>query len=261
MKTRVICFANNKGGSGKSTACSNIAYSLSLQGKKVLMIDGDMQMNLTLAFFDEAKAFAYATEGKNIYECIHRQDKIDHYIVPTEYEGLDMVCASSLLSGIEYELFTKWQREKIMQRALENILNQEIYDYICIDAPPTLGGWVMNLLCASTDLIIPVEASPWGLFGLANMFEFLNEVRQIQPDLSLMGIMMTKVNLRKNYYKQTRESLEDMEGVYVFKTPIRIDSEIEWAQEHSMPVLAYKKSARSGQEFLELTREILEIGE
>ena len=261
METKIICFANNKGGSGKSTACSNIGYSLWALGKKVLLIDADMQMNLSLAFFSEEIAMEYATSGKNIYTCIHKQDKIDGYIVPTEYEELDIVCSSSLLSGIEYELFTKWQRETIFKRSIASLVESEKYDYICIDAPPTLGGWVMNLLCGATDLIIPVEASPWGLFGLANMFDFCQEVRNISPNLNLMGIMMTKVNLRKNYYKQTRESLEEMEGVRIFTTPIRIDSEIEWAQEHSMPVMAYKKTARSAGEYMALTKEILGIGE
>ena len=73
-----------------------------------------------------------------------------------------------------------------------------LYDYILIDAPPTLGGWVMNILCASDRVIIPVEASPWGMFGLANMFEFLQEVRGIAPELEVMGVVVTKVDTRRS---------------------------------------------------------------
>lgn len=105
---------------------------------------------------------------------------------------LDLIPSSTLMSSIEYELFTKWQREFILRKCLTQIKESGAYDYILIDAPPTLGGWVMNILCASDEIIIPVESTPWGLFGLGNMFEFLEEVRQITPDLKLGGIVITK---------------------------------------------------------------------
>ena len=91
--TKVICFANNKGGSGKSTTCSNVGYAMSAMGKKVLMIDGDMQMNLTLSFFDEETALEYAKNGKNLYTAMREQKDLYDFIVPTEYEGLDILHA------------------------------------------------------------------------------------------------------------------------------------------------------------------------
>ena len=239
-KTRVICFANNKGGSGKSTTCSNVGYGLTQLGRKVLLIDGDMQLNLSL----------------NLYEGIRRQDDLKDYIVRTEYENLDLIPSSTLMSSIEYELFTKWQREYILKKGLKSILDSEVYDYVLIDAPPTLGGWVMNILCASDEIIIPVEASPWGLFGLGNMFEFLEQVKEIAPDLKLGGIVITKVDTRKNYFKQTLETLRELDDVKVFHTYIRVDSGIEWSQDNNAPVMAYKKSSRSAKEYMELTREI-----
>ena len=160
------------------------------------------------------------------------------------------------MSSIEYELFTKWQREFILKKCLQSIKESGAYDYILIDAPPTLGGWVMNILVASDGLIIPVEASPWGLFGLANMFEFLSAVQQISPELKLLGIAVTKVDTRKNYFKQTIETLKELDDVYVFENFIRVDSSIEWAQDNSVPVIAYKKSSRSAKEYMELTKEI-----
>ena len=102
-----------------------------------------------------------------------------------------------------HELFTKWQREYILKKCMANIVSSGAYDYILIDAPPTLGGWVMNILCASDAVIIPVESSPWGMFGLANMFEFLGEVRQIAPNLETGGVVITKVDTRKSYFRQT----------------------------------------------------------
>lgn len=257
--TTVICFANNKGGSGKSTTCSNVGYGLTLLGKKVLLIDGDMQMNLSLSLFDEDKVLEYAQNGINIYEGIRKQDDLTDYIVHTPYENLDLIPSSTLMSSIEYELFTKWQREFILRKGLSKICDSKEYDYILIDAPPTLGGWVMNILCASNQLIIPVEASPWGLFGLGNMFEFLDEVKQIAPELDLGGILITKVDTRKNYFKQTLETLKELEDVHVFDTYIRVDSGIEWSQDNNAPVLAYKKSSRSAKEYMALVNEIVEM--
>ena len=210
-KTKVICFANNKGGSGKSTTCSNVGYGLTQLGRKVLLIDGDMQLNLSLSLFDEDTVLGFAQGGKNIYEGIRRQDDLTDYIVHTAYENLDLIPSSTLMSSIEYELFTKWQREYILKKGLKSVIDSGVYDYILIDAPPTLGGWVMNILCASDEIIIPVEASPWGLFGLGNMFEFLEQVKEITPELKLGGILITKVDTRKNYFKQTLETLKEME--------------------------------------------------
>ncbi|MCU6747031.1 AAA family ATPase [Faecalicatena acetigenes] len=256
-KTKVICFANNKGGSGKSTTCSNVGYGMTELGKKVLLVDGDMQMNLSLSLFDEEKVLAFAQSSRNLYEGIKKQDDLTEYIVQSPYKNLDLIPSSTLMSSIEYELFTKWQREYILKKSMKNIVGSGVYDYILIDAPPTLGGWVMNILCASDEVILPVESTPWGLFGLGNMFEFLEEVRQIAPELKLGGIVITKVDTRKNYFKQTLETLKELDKVRVFDTYIRVDSAVEWSQDNNTPVIAYRKSSRSAGEYMELAKEII----
>ena len=257
-QTKTICFANNKGGSGKSTTCSNVGYAMSAMGKRVLLIDGDMQMNLTLSFFDEETALEYAKNGKNLYTAIKGQKELTPYIRHTAYEGLDLIPSSILMSGIEVDLFTMWQREFILKQGLAKIRESGEYDYILIDAPPTLGCWVMNIMCASDYLIIPVEASPWGLFGLANLFEFYEKLERIAPDLKIMGVVVTKANERKNQFKQAIEVLGSLENVRLFDTYIRVDSAIEWSQENSLPVMAYKKTSRAAQEYLTLSKEVME---
>lgn len=261
MKTQVICFANNKGGSGKSTTCANVGYALTRLGKKVLLIDGDMQLNLSLSFFSEEDVLKFAQSEENLYYAIKNQKELKNYIISTPYENLDMIPSSTLMSSIEYELFTKWQREFILKKGITSIKESEEYDYILIDTPPTLGGWVMNILCASDGIVIPVEASPWGLFGLGNMFEFLEEVKQVATDLKVLGIAVTKVDTRKSYFKQTIDSLKNLEEVPVFETYIRVDSNVEWSQDNNMPIMAYKKGSRSAQEYMLLTEEILKLTE
>lgn len=254
-KTVTIAFANNKGGSGKTTTCANVGYSLSVLGRKVLLIDGDMQMNLTLSFFEEEAVLRFAAGEKNLYTAMKAEADLSEYVVPTPYENLDLIPSSMLMSGIEYELFARTERERILTKCLANLKRKAEYDYILIDAPPTLGGWVMNILCASDYCILPVEASPWGLFGVANMFEFLEHVKEQAPDLTLLGVAITKMDARKNYGRQTLEVLRNYEEVNVFNSIIRVDSEVEWAQDNSKPVQAYKKSARSAGEYMELAKE------
>lgn len=258
-ETITICFTNNKGGSGKSTTCSNLGAAIAQTGKKVLLVDGDMQLNLSLAFFSEDWVLEHAAGEKNLYYGIKKQEDLTDYVVHTPYENLDLIPSSTLMSSIEYELFTKWQREFILRKCLQKIKESGMYDYILIDAPPTLGGWVMNILCASDKVIIPVEASPWGMFGLANMFEFLNEVRQISPDLEIAGIAVTKVDTRKNYYKQTMETLHELEDIHVFEQIIRVDSSVEWSQDNSIPVVEYKRSSRSAKEYTKLAEEVMKL--
>ena len=258
MKTVTIAFANNKGGSGKSTTCANVGYSMVAEGKKVLLIDGDMQMNLTLSYFDEDTSLGFAESGENLYTAMKEQKELTPYIRHTAYEGLDLIPSSILMSGIEIDLFTMWQREFVLRTGLAKIKEAGTYDYILIDAPPTLGCWVMNIMCASDYLIIPVEASPWGLFGIGNLFEFYEKVQKLAPDLSVMGIVVTKANERKNYFKQAREILGGLDNVRLFDTYIRIDSTIEWSQENSLPVMAYKKASRAAQEYLALAKEVME---
>lgn len=257
-KTKVIAFANNKGGSGKTTTCSNVGCAMALEGYKVLMIDGDMQMNLTISYFDEEKALEFAQENKTIYTAVKEEKDVSDFISHTDIEGLDIVPSSSLMSSIEFELFSKWQRETVLSKCLQKVCASGYYDYVLIDAPPTLGGWVMNVMCAADYLIIPVEASPWGLFGLANMFEFCNQVQRISPKLEILGIAITKADERKKYFKQTLETLQSLEGVHLFETYIRVDSAVEWAQDSSRPVVDFKKTSRSATEYIKLTKEIID---
>ena len=131
-KTVTICFANNKGGSGKSTTCSNVGAVMAKAGKRVLMIDGDMQLNLSLSLFSEDKVLEMAGSEKNLYHAIKKQEDLTDYIVKTAYENLDMIPSSTLMSSIEYELFTKRQREFVFRKCLQKIKDSGVYDYILI---------------------------------------------------------------------------------------------------------------------------------
>jgi chromosome partitioning protein len=116
-------------------------------------------------------------------------------------------------------------------------------------------------MCESDYVVIPVEASPWGLFGLANMFDFCNQAKTIAPKLEVLGIAVTKADERKKYFKQTMEILGSMEGARLFENYIRVDSAVEWAQDNSQPVVTFKKNSRSAKEYIELTKEIMKYAD
>ena len=245
---KIICVSNQKGGVGKTTTTNALAMGLRHKGYRVLCVDFDPQGNLSFSL----RADNRVELQNSIYQVLKGELKAVQAIQHTELA--DVITSNMMLSGIELE-FTGKGREFLLSSALKSV--EKLYDYILIDAPPTLGGWVMNILCASDKVIIPVEASPWGMFGLANMFEFLNEVKQISPDLEVAGIAVTKVDTRKNYFKQTMETLHQLESIYVFEHVIRVDSSVEWSQDNSVPVVEYKKSSRSAKEYTELAEEVM----
>lgn len=257
--TKIIAFANNKGGSGKTTTCSNIGAALSESGKKVLLIDCDMQVNLTLSFFGEDETLGFSESGKNIYTALKEEKDLTDFIVKTAYNGLYIVPSSPLMSSAEYDLFTKMQREFVLKRCLKNVKESGEYDYVLIDAPPTLACLVTNILCASDFVIVPVEASPWGLFGLANVYEFVEKVRRISPALKIAGVAITKADARKNYLRQTIEILKRTDATRLFDTVIHTDSAVEWSQDDSRPVVFYKKNSRAATEYINLSKEIEKI--
>lgn len=256
MTTRTICFCNNKGGSGKTTTCGNLGYGLAKLGKKVLLIDGDMQLNLTLSFFGEEEVLNFSEGNKNLYSCIMEHKDLTKGIVPTPFQGIDILPSSMKMSNMEKDISAIHNGDSLLPKLMEKILDKKYYDYILIDSPPTLGTWVMNLVRSSDRLIIPVEASPWGLFGLANMLEFLTVAKKSKASLELMGILITKVDDRKKYLKSVMDTLDEYGNVPVFSSKIHIDSTVEWAQDESRPVCEFKASSRSAKEYYELAKEV-----
>ena len=249
---RIIAVANRKGGVGKTTTTVNVATAMAAAGKKVLVIDLDPQSNASTSLGIDKHG-----EMVSSYEVIIGERKLKEAVILTEIPDFSLVPATPDLAGAEVELIDRPRREFALKDALaESALD---YDYVLIDAPPTLGTWVINILCAADYVIVPVEASPWGLFGLANMFDFLNGISEM-TEAKIMGVLITKVDERKNYYKQTREILAGYDNINVFETFIHVDTSVEWAQDNSVPVSVYKKSTRSAKEFQQLAREVMDYG-
>ncbi|MBP5209990.1 MAG: ParA family protein [Clostridia bacterium] len=256
VMTKIICFANNKGGSGKSTTASCVGVELARLGKRVLLVDCDGQMNLTLSCFSEEEVFSFVKEKKSVFDALFEGRTEEEVTVATADEGLYMIPGSPRLCDVELRLAASPDKDAVLSRFLAGIAARGFYHAILIDAPPTLGAWVRGALRSSQFLVIPVEASPWGLYGLANMLEFCAEVAKQNEDLTLLGVAVTKADERKKYFKQTMENLRALKGVRVFETYIHVDSHVEWAQENSRPVTVWAPRCRAAEEYRKLAKEI-----
>ena len=127
-KTKVIAFANNKGGSGKSTTCSNVGYALTLEGYRVLLVDADMQQNLSLSFFAEDDVLAFSESGENLFTALQKECDAREFIRKTKYENLDLLPSGVLMSGAEYELYGKNEKELVLANVLAGAKESGEYD-------------------------------------------------------------------------------------------------------------------------------------
>jgi chromosome partitioning protein len=252
-ETNVISILNNKGGSGKTSVCGSLAYALSEQSYKILLIDADMQQNLTHSYNLE-------DNEKNLADAIIKEESLLNYILKSKYDNIDFVIADLKLSTIDMVLFTKIQRENIIKQILKPVVEKGIYDYILIDTNPTLAILNFNVVNASDYVLIPVELSSFGLEGLDVLINFIKGVQKINENVELAGIVVNKYDMRKkNIVSKSEEILKEAYGNIVLKTIIRVDTNIENAQMNNVPVLTFNTNSRIAKEFRDLAKEVIKI--
>lgn len=252
-ETKIISIANNKGGSGKTTVTGCIGYSLSQMGYKVLLIDADMQMNLTYSFALERN------EEKNIFNAIKEEENLLEYIISTEHENIDFIISDFNMATIEMLLFTKMQRESIFRQIVDPVVKKGIYDYIIIDTNPTLGILNFNILNASDYVIIPVELSRFGIEGLDILLNFFKDVKKINNNLKIAGVLLNKVDLRESITKEANEVIKEIFGDIIFNTYISTDTKIKKSQWESVPLNIFDSNSRAAKQYKELSREVIKI--
>lgn len=239
-----------KGGVGKTTTTVNLGCNLAAKGKRVLLVDIDPQGNTTQSLGldpDEIRP--------TIYEVLHNPDQgIQASLIKLE-NGVHLLPANLDLAGAELELSGRIARESLLKEALKNGNVESNYDYVLIDAPPTLGLFPINALVAATSILVPVETNylPWkGLKQLETTIELL---LQISPNLAISGVICTKVDattLSKSIEAQLRKRYSDL----VFKTVIPKNVKLAEAPASGQPIREYDPTSTGNAAYQALAEEV-----
>lgn len=212
--SEIIVIANQKGGVGKTTTAVNLAASLAVEGKKVLLIDADPQANATTSLGYSRNDYEF-----NIYHVLIGTKKIRDIILKSDIATLDLAPSNIGLVGVEKEYYDAGNakgRELIMKNALAQVKSS--YDYIVIDSPPALGPMTINALSAANSVIIPIQCEFFALEGLAQLLNTVRLIRKtINPRLSIKGFLPTMYSAQNNLSKQVFADLRQHFDNKLFK--------------------------------------------
>lgn len=250
---KVIAIANQKGGVGKTTTAINLAASLAVLEKKVLIIDADPQANTTsgLNFSPDND------EERTLYEAMIGRIGITDALIQTEVDNLQMVPSHINLVGAEIELLEADERESVLKKALAPVRGD--YDYIIIDCSPSLGLITVNSLTAADSVIIPVQPEFFALEGLGKLLQTIRLVQSgVNPALTIEGFVVTMYDGRTKVHTQILNELREHFQDLVFKTVIQRNIRLSEAPSHGKPILLYDIMCNGSSNYLNLAREVLE---
>ena len=254
-KTRIISVVNEKGGVGKTVTVINLAAGLSLEGKNVLVVDMDPQLNAT-------KGLGYESQDKklSVYDVIKASHPvpIESVIWSTPWKHLDLLPSDVDLSGIEIELATKIGRENRLKRALAPVVDR--YDYILLDTPPSLSLLTVNVLACAQEVLIPCQTHPYAYAAIDELLETIAVIKaEINPGIEILGVVATFFDRRTRVSKDILEDLkkDDRLKHKMFASVIRINTTIAESARHGKPVVFFSRSCTGARDDFALTEEIL----
>ena len=249
---KIIALANQKGGVGKTTSAVNLAASLGALGKKVLLVDSDPQGNASSGVGINKKNMKLST-----YDVLINRAGADSVITPTVYENLSIMPANISLAGAEFELVTAEDRAFRLKTGLLPI--GDMFDYILIDCPPSLGILTMNALAASDGVIIPMQCEYYALEGLSQLMVTIKQVKRLyNRGLDITGILVTMYNGRLNLSLQVMDELKKYYAGKLFSTTIMRNVRLSEAPGFGMPVLYFDKYSKGCAAYLSVEKELIE---
>ncbi len=248
---KIIAIANQKGGVGKTTTTINLAASLGVLEKKVLLIDADPQANATSGLGIEVDAVEQGT-----YQLLEHTMEVDEVIVPTNSPNVDLIPAHIDLVAIEIELVDKPKREYMLKEALRPLAHR--YDYILIDCAPSLGLLTLNALTAAHSIIIPIQCEYFALEGLGKLLNTVKSVQRIHNnDLDIEGMLLTMYDSRLRLSNQVVEEVQKHFADMVFTTIIQRNVRLSEAPSYGESIIQYDASSRGAVNYLNLAHELL----
>ncbi len=248
---RIISFANQKGGVGKTTSAVNLAACVGVLGKRVLMVDLDPQGNTTSGFGINKKSVVHSSYDILIGKCTAKEA-----VISTEFRNLSVIASTISLAGAEFDLYSMENREFRLREALKTVADD--YDYIFIDCPPSLSMLTLNALSASDGVIIPMQCEYYALEGLSQLMITIRKIKQLyNPSLEITGILLTMFNGRLILTAQVVAELKKYYKDKLFKHTISRNVKLSEAPGFGMPVYYHDKYCKGSLEYLEVARELV----
>ena len=256
MDKKIISVINQKGGVGKTTTVINLAAGLSMQGKKILVIDLDPQGNATTGLGMSNTG----SSDQTIYSVLNGTKKISEVVKKTKFENLDLITSNVDLSGLEVETAGDSRRAFILKDKLTLILNDSgaPYSHILIDCPPSLSLLTIMALVASDSLVVPLQAEFFALEGLTQLMKTIERIKNnLNPELSIRGILLTMYDRRNKLSGEVEKEARNYFKEKVYQTVIPRNVRLSEAPSHGIPVLIYDKFCTGSKSYSSFAEEFL----